>query len=976
MQFIDKIKKLFSSFKRKEEKVKKVKVKDYSVYTLTISDLEKYIAKRTLNKELREDYNKNEAKFLKTIEEKLAIERLSSVIHFSREIDNTLFKYLKENQVYNLLDLIQFSLPKILSIPGIDLETYEKIKTNISDLIKFHFKTIKTKKRPEKPVKKEKIKKIEKAKEKKEPKVTTEIIEPVKEEIKEEAKKRQIPKLEGNISKEESFYKVKAAFETNLIEKVLAEDIKEYSILRELYIYMNLDNTCIEDILSPKTDTERDVKDFLSEKNINSGLELLQSSWSELNKGDASRTGINIVKNKIFRYVFGHLADGYDLNKAYNLLNLNLTKSHKTEAELKEALENTKLRDMTLNIDEKILDQLFIDDKRTLNELINYNWNRVTLNTNLEDGEILKAKLNIIDELNNYNIYIWDETKYKKLLKDFEENISQIPEETEKEQEIIEATNRWIEARSAEIPEASEIIEELDTAEDTEEIISPMSLDSQIGFIFKEKIHVPFNTGEEGLNRLRNYLKEDYNNQNEYTDDDLIYVIEKNPNILKIKPGIYISKTKAEINEADKDAVLHILNGEYLNEDTIYPIDLYQSLNTYTVTNFISHHQLFDYIIKNLEGFTKSEDNRTIIRVDVIEQRKDRREARYNIFSDMAEKTDGLVYIKDLRALGWTDRDFNSLLRNNENLLKYGTSKIIDSDLALNEDLIKSIKEIIDSSLEKGYSSTNKIYTEMVFDENAYNFINKYDIEEPRELANLIKYIDPNIVGLSSLIYRRDSNLQDFGDIIKYEFKDSFTRSDYFNLKEELAYGDNMARKILDELVDTKEYIQVDRENYIRGANFFINDEVKEEVEKLAKSQLELEGYIRPNLIARELDLLGFEIKEGLYWNQYTVSAILDELNYKRLKRHNMSYLYEILIYIDGNSILEEIDELAYELVKYRYNGEYLEPDIYDFLAEMGIYELESMEEDKKLENDLTYREMFTVDMAKRVEINEDIKEI
>lgn len=446
-------------------------------------------------------------------------------------------------------------------------------------------------------------------------------------------------------------------------------------------------------------------------------------------------------------------------------------------------------------------------------------------------------------------------------------------------------------------------------------------------------------------------------------------IISRIEELILINPRTYIHINNLKIDMSEIDFIKNQID-KYLNEmDFIYADTLYLDLEKkYSNIAIKSKHEMYSLIkYFYIDDFNFATGNSLkFSKKDTLKQTNT--EILYSICNEYKKP---ITYKEIIARTQWSKHRIEMAISNSDEIIKFGTNKcVIPNNLFIGNEK-ELFKNKIQLLFKDKFTSSNIILKNLIFSEDLSEFISRNNLTDTTALTSLIKYLNKDIEGHTVFLYTKDSPVKSIDDLIRFKYKDGFNRKDIENLMEKLQFSEgslhSLSRK-LELFIENKEYLPLNREEYIRYENFNLDDDFIEKIIKFSDEIYEKNNYIIPNKIISTIKKEIGNTKYGL--NQYIITNILIEHGYKRIHRFNEDYRYEIIVLVKNNSKYDSLNYLVYDLLISDYKGEWHEIPIYDYLSEKGFYTIEDAKHKKFLREDITI-DLIKIDNAGRVKLKE-----
>lgn len=427
--------------------------------------------------------------------------------------------------------------------------------------------------------------------------------------------------------------------------------------------------------------------------------------------------------------------------------------------------------------------------------------------------------------------------------------------------------------------------------------------------------------------------------------------------IILVNPRTYSHIDLVDIDEVTLLHMKKILDLRLSKKNYVNAKEIYEIMEEYYPGTFYGKHHVYSLINHHFDDYNTSKGNSLDITT-----KGNQISMKTDVIFDICKENNSIISIKDLKdKTDWSTNRIYNAIDNSEEVIKMGPSKCVIIEDILNEEIKEKIKKISLEAFKEGYAFTKKLYSEYILKDDVLSeFVDRYDIKHPKEIASLIKYMNENIVGNNNFLYCKNQNIKSIEDVIRLKYPKYLTVDNLRELLSKFGYSQISIYQTVDRIVNKGIYIQVDKETFLAKDKFLLENKEVEKLVEFAKDTISKNGFFIPKEyikeIQKDVDFKEFEI------NQFTISNILEENGFKKLFRYKMKNSMDVIVLVDEESEYKDIDELAYDILKESYEGNMNERDVYDFLSEVGIYEEIEDPIYKKMYNDMKMNGYISVD--------------
>lgn len=447
--------------------------------------------------------------------------------------------------------------------------------------------------------------------------------------------------------------------------------------------------------------------------------------------------------------------------------------------------------------------------------------------------------------------------------------------------------------------------------------------------------------------------------------------IVNNPNMICIDKNEYIHISKWNVDDETKQTADMVL------EDTLKLVEIT------TAQEIIKYHEneLFNVGIRNKYYFYSlikyffsdkySTGKGNTMSITYNTKKDAMSKSREDIVKECISENGGAVLKnKILSELRWELFKLEDTVSKSNEIIKIGNYITLISNEMLSENIRSKLKAIAYESLNKyGVVSTQFIYSKSMIDTELYDFFKYFHIKSGEGIANVIKYLDPNLKGHINLLYYEDSQIRSPEDIVVSKFKKVHKKEEIKNMLKEVGYKEASIGIIFAKLIEEKKYYSISNiEVVYKDKLEEIEENVINDVYNLLDQEIGENKYIVVNNISRlrrRLPRIDFT------WEPELISSLVNGKKYKRVKRLYYDYVRgtDRVILVKDSSSIERFDELVKYIIINEYNGVKHIDHIYKFLVDKGV--IYNNERNKSLPYEILSSELFEIDDMGRFGIKE-----
>lgn len=426
--------------------------------------------------------------------------------------------------------------------------------------------------------------------------------------------------------------------------------------------------------------------------------------------------------------------------------------------------------------------------------------------------------------------------------------------------------------------------------------------------------------------------------------------------LILVNPRTYSHIHFADVNEVALTHMKKILDIKLMKKNCVNAREIYEILIDYYPEEFWSKHHVYSLISYHFTDYKTSKGNS----LDITLKGKELEE-KTNIIYDICKKYDSIVDMKKLKKeTEWpTNRIYNAI-DNSSEVMKLGPNKCTIVEDILNDEVKAELKKLSEEEFKEGYAFTYPLFNNVVLENPVLaEFVEKYNIDDPKEIASLIKYVNPGIYGNNNFLYRKDQEITTLEEVIRRRHGEVLYRNEIEEFLLSNGYSHISVYQTISRILDKGVYVQVDVDKFVLRESLKVEQEYVDILVKFAKEESAKLGYFIPNNYLETILDLGVP---GDICNQFIITYILSNDGFKVMYRQKMKNNMDVRVLVPEDSKYDSIDHLAYDIIVDEYKGEMNERDLYDFLAEKGIYQKVHEVNFKKMYKDMKQNGYIVVD--------------
>ncbi|WP_394530402.1 sigma factor-like helix-turn-helix DNA-binding protein [Priestia aryabhattai] len=460
-----------------------------------------------------------------------------------------------------------------------------------------------------------------------------------------------------------------------------------------------------------------------------------------------------------------------------------------------------------------------------------------------------------------------------------------------------------------------------------------IKLPAMIDYLFKNKIHEPFEMTDKNFDYLQTLMEETFDKCFENRKRAAIARIRDTKNVILVNPNTFMYQDLDNVSEELLNDIEQAIEKELNNVSMITAATLYQEyLEVWQKYNLLSHYHLYSilhhhfdetYVIGkgNTLGIFKS----TSAKVNTE-----------SILISYLEKNGGIQSKKQiLHDLNWQWYKLEQLISKSKKLISVeeegfeGYAIKLISAFNFKEEELQKIQRFMNDFMSDDYFFTADLFFEMEFEDELSEILAKANITDTYTFGSILKWLNPDLRGYQHLLYKRDSKIDSIEKVLIEKFPNLVRRDEIEQFLEEKGYSQSSVFSIINLLLENKSFYVYTSYQYINANQIQFSDEVKESLrqylqksfgDKLYYSALELTGY--------SSDILPIT-SNG--WQPQLITEFSKYVGYIHIKTTS-DYRYNKWILVREDLGVTNYEELVYYVVKNEYEGNFHERDLAGFL--------------------------------------------
>ncbi|MEK6448413.1 sigma factor-like helix-turn-helix DNA-binding protein [Priestia aryabhattai] len=460
-----------------------------------------------------------------------------------------------------------------------------------------------------------------------------------------------------------------------------------------------------------------------------------------------------------------------------------------------------------------------------------------------------------------------------------------------------------------------------------------IKLPAMIEYLFKYKIHEPFEMTDQNFDYLQVLMEEVFDKRFESGKRPAIERVRDTKNVILVNPNTFMYQNLDNVpeellNDLEQTIEKELNNVSMITATTIYQNYLevwqkYNLLSQYHLYSILHYHFDESYVIGkgNTLGIFKS----TSAKVNTE-----------SIIIDYLEKNGGMQSKKQiLHDLNWQSYKLEQVISKSKKIIPVEEERIegyavkLISAFNLKEEELQRIQQFMNDFINNDYFFTADLFLEMEFEDELSEILARANITNTYTFGSILKWLNPDLRGYQHLLYKKDSKIDSIEKVLIEEFPNLVRRDEIENFLEEKGYSQSSMFSIINLLLENKSFYIYTSYQYINSNQIRFNDEVKESLrhylqksfgDKLYCSALELTGY--------STDILPIT-SNG--WQPQLITEFSKYVGYIHIKTTS-DYRYNKWILVREDLEVTNYEELVYYVVKNEYEGNFHERDLAGFL--------------------------------------------
>jgi hypothetical protein len=484
-----------------------------------------------------------------------------------------------------------------------------------------------------------------------------------------------------------------------------------------------------------------------------------------------------------------------------------------------------------------------------------------------------------------------------------------------------------------------------------------LSIHEVLSFLFKHYIPGPLRIDDDGVAYLQELAKKhlDFDMSSNLRSIDAR--IRDAKEVFLVDPATFQYFDTEHFDFTFIQKIEKFLNEQFKNRDVINVEEVFQHFyDELMLLRIKTKYHLYSLIRYYLdENFVIGQGNT----LNIFSNEKSRVSLEDRLIACM-KKAGGICTKESLLEIISPMYKVDLAISHSDKIIPWGTNQaILVKNIKLSSSDKNQLIEFVKKGFHKGYTTTNYLYKEMLFDRKISSIVNNIGVDEPAKLPSFIKLLLPNVKGHSNFLYLEGCELDSFEKVIELTFQSETSRLEIKNLAFEYGYKDMMASLFTKRLIEQGIYVEVDFDQLYPDKYIELSDSVLAEVKAYVQAEQGSMEYLSLSNLKgyrRKLPDIGFR------WNAYLLNSVLQRCGYRQVKKIINDYRYDKIIVVKEDSRIQTFEDLIVYILENEYRGNMHEYSFYDFLVEKGILKEQEYNHKKVLPAELKNSERLEFD--------------
>ena len=454
--------------------------------------------------------------------------------------------------------------------------------------------------------------------------------------------------------------------------------------------------------------------------------------------------------------------------------------------------------------------------------------------------------------------------------------------------------------------------------------ISIVSAIEYIMFLYKDDIFI---NNDEGYELLKNKIKTIFDRDIESNPRALFARVADATNVILIDRNAFKYEDFENIDGEFLTKLNELVNDELTQSPYADPRLIFKNNSELMKKNKIYSYSHLYSVIKNFYSDDFNIGHQNTLYIYPKESNKLTASEILTRYLRHHAKVEMDVILKDLK---WKRIKLEQMIPRLNNVVLNGKQEVILIDGIENEDNYNTLYYLIKDEIEKGYLITADTYFKVMFDKELSVLLNKYHINDLHSFAQFVKSKFMHMLGFSQFLYSKYSEYRNLEDIVPFVFSELVTTKELYNFIIEKGYSSQRYYKAKDILIDTNIFIPYNNDIFLNLEKFKLPPNIELEILEELKTVSEGNLFITK----KELEKIQIELDDSLMVTPEIITHIAKSNGYYSHEAYHGS-IYELPIIT--NQCFKTYDELAYTLVKEKFEDTYIEENLLSFLKFYGL---------------------------------------
>ena len=415
----------------------------------------------------------------------------------------------------------------------------------------------------------------------------------------------------------------------------------------------------------------------------------------------------------------------------------------------------------------------------------------------------------------------------------------------------------------------------------------------------------------------------------EQSHRNIAAIFERSSYAILIDPYTYIHNSYFKITELKKVIVSNILSREISQRpftNAAVLIDKYKKeLNKCGIARKHELYSIIKILFKDKYYFGKRNS------MTISKSKNYLTKSSSQLIRDVLRSNSGeLSRDKLLDYTGVFPASFDSIIDKDDRLIRIGNMIYLKSKVRGFHSVVHIIEDYIHKKLSsEEFVSINLMYEELSFNQVFFNFVTTHNVNDPRDLSNLIKLINGvSINGAGILVSRSESKIDSIIEHLASK-EDVINISDINQALTDLKYSKGTVYQYKQALYNSLDFYRVSFDEFIYKTKLDLSEKTISDLNKLVVDQFKTEYIICESI--RGLKNLE-PLIPGKKWTYYLVASILVDNGYKYVQRNYNDRTNNKPIIVKGTSKDWTMAEVMYDILKNAEFEDYSFDNIKSFL--------------------------------------------